>query len=156
MYIMAAIYYIYICILWRRRCRSRLERSLGLGLGWLPTYVLTGTSLGTEPAETAKLPTLGSGLFFLSFGEKKASWIPEESRRSKSTAGRTRRETRAQKCAASAQTLPDVGAAASVSISNISPAVAGLVVSVFSRASPMCVSFQPCISHLSLSGLLTV
>ncbi len=50
--------------LWRRRCRSRLERSLGLGLGWLPTYVLTGTSLGTEPTETAKLPTLGSGFFF--------------------------------------------------------------------------------------------
>ena len=78
------------------------------------------------------------GLFFLPFGEKKASWIPEESRRSMSTAGRTRRETRAQECAASAQTLPDVGAAASVSISNISPAVAGSVVSVFSRASPMC------------------
>ncbi len=57
--------------------------------------------------------------FFLPFGEKKASWIPEESRRSMSTAGRTRRETRAQECAASAQTLPDVGAAASVSISNI-------------------------------------
>ncbi len=74
--IMAAIYYIYICILWRRRCRSGLERSLGLGLGWLPTYVLTGTSLGTEPAETAKLPTLGSGFFFLSFDEKNASWIP--------------------------------------------------------------------------------
>jgi hypothetical protein len=55
-----------------------------------------------------------------------------------STAGRTRRETRAQKCAAIAQTLPDVGAAASVSISNISPVVAGSVVSVFSRASPMC------------------
>jgi hypothetical protein len=58
---------------------------LDKSFGWLPTYVLTGTSLGTQPAETAKLPTLWSGFFCLSFGEKKASWIPEESRRSMSS-----------------------------------------------------------------------
>jgi hypothetical protein len=97
-------------------------------------------------------PTRGSGFFFLSFGEKKASWIPEESRRSMSTAGRTRRETRAQECAASAQTLPDVGAAAYVSISNISPAVAGSVVSVFSRASPMCDFLQKVTEQIRSGG----
>ena len=55
-----------------------------------------------------------------------------------STPARARRETTAQKCAASSQTLPEVGAAASVSISNISPAVAGSEEGSFGRASPMC------------------
>jgi len=55
-----------------------------------------------------------------------------------SAPGCTRRGTRAQKCAASAQTLPDVVAAASAAIESIPRVEEHLAVSVVSPASPMC------------------